>query len=99
MTHYTYIVKPVMRALKKCPHKTGVPSPQVHLKVKVQIDSQKIQYKHPNKCPLIISGFTVPSLYYIYPITKCLVSVQNTIRCIGNLYKYVIEHFQIVGFI
>ena len=57
------IVKPVTRGqLNKCPYMTGVPSSQVHFNVKVHFGSQKIQFRHPDRCPLI-TGFTVHHIY------------------------------------
>ena len=54
-----YTVKPVMRGhLNKCPYMTCVPSSQVHFNVKVDFGSQKMQFRHPDRCPLV-TGFTV----------------------------------------
>ena len=63
---YTYLstVKPVTRGhLNKCPYMTGVPSSQVHFNVKVHFGSQEMQFRHPDRCPLV-TGFTVhPKMY------------------------------------
>ena len=37
---------------------TGIPSSQIHFNVKAQIGAQKMQFRHPDRCPLI-TGFTV----------------------------------------
>ena len=64
---YHCTVKPVMRRyLNKHPYMTGVPLSQVHFNVKVHFGSQKMPFKHPDRCPLI-TGFTV----------KCLQLQQN----------------------
>ena len=44
--------------LDKCPYMTGVPSSQVHFNVKVHFGSQKMKFRHPDRCPLV-TGFSV----------------------------------------
>ena len=44
--------------LNKCPYMTGVPSSQVHFNVKEHFGSQKMQFRQPDRCPLV-TGFTV----------------------------------------
>ena len=46
----------------KCPYMTGVPSSQVYFNVnKVYFGSQKMQFRHPDRCPLV-AGFTLLKL-------------------------------------
>ena len=57
----------------KCPYMTGVPLSQVHFNVKVHFGWQKMQFRHPDRCPLV-TGFTVYilcKLRYTNPVYIC----------------------------
>ena len=53
-----YAVRLTRGHFNKCPYMTGVPSSQVHFNAKVHFGSQKMQFRHPDWCPLV-TGFTI----------------------------------------
>ena len=58
-SHHGITVEPVTRGhLNKCSYMTGVPSSQVHFNVEVHFSSQKMQFRHLDRCPLV-TGFTI----------------------------------------
>ena len=47
---------------------TGVPSSQVYFNVEIQFTSQKMQLRHPDRCPLIRGKTVGDSQLYGFPI-------------------------------
>ena len=64
--------------LKKCPYMTGVPSSQVHFNVKAQIGAQKMQFRHPDRCPLV-TGFTVVKFWAV-----CMLRAFTMYFCLAD---------------
>ena len=73
-------LKSVMRGhLNKCPYMAGVPSSQVHFNVKVHFGSQKVQFRHLDRCPLV-TGFNVPDYHcsYVTHVKYGTVTMEST---------------------
>ena len=71
----------MMGHLNKCPYMTCVPSSQVHFNVKVDFGSQKMQFRHPDRCPLV-TGLTVLLIMSICIVYTCVTNLG------GNMARF-----------